>query len=595
MSQPIEPVQPIESRRADRARAVLVRCALLREGVEEGARGAEVDAPEAAEHRVEGRAQHQEVERLAGVELAGERLGESAGAAHLGRQNLLRRLRRLEQHHAAARHPGGVDHTGDRLPEAGAGRGEHGAHRLDVADIGARRQHLAARLHDREQPADLAAGPVLLAMPREPAVPRLARREGRAAGQHQLRRRGSRQVLGERQPHAAQPAGDQHHAALAHTALSTGAGRERDRLEALHPAPAAAPGHDAVGGRRRRVEGRDQLAGEPVDLLSRAAAARLRQVEVDRAAGKVGDLLRHDLDRPQHERLLRFDALLAAHGLHPARDHLEAKRLRHPAPGEGARQAEQAVEAEVLDRHGRRPLPHAPQVGDAVEPPTCLAEVAQQRLVVAALSRAHGPRLLAEPHERRPGLDSRHPPSHLPQPRGELGAEAVAVEEQQPAAGRLLFLWQSRSRGERGHLAPGGDVEPLRDLRPLAQRGLARQLLERGAPRLDPVALALEGVGGQAQAPPALAGVEAPPVDRRAGQPELAQGLEQETDVGLLVLGMAQRIEHRLARRSAQDAAARGCESVWPGPTSRKMRSPSAASSPMPSANRTVPRRWRTQ
>jgi hypothetical protein len=58
---------------------------------------------------------------------------------------------------------------------------------------------------------------------------------------------------------------------------------------------------------------------------------------------------------------------------------------------------------------------------------------------------------------------------------------------------------------------------------------------------LDPVAGALEGIGGQAHASALLAGVEAGPVDRHASQPEAAEGFQQKGLVRLRVVLVAQR------------------------------------------------------
>ena len=57
--------------------------------------------------------------------------------------------------------------------------------------------------------------------------------------------------------------------------------------------------------------------------------------------------------------------------------------------------------------------------------------------------------------------------------------------------------------------------------------------------RIDPVALTLEGIGGQRHPMSFLPSIESWPIDFRTGQPKLSQSLQQKLRVVLLFTGMS--------------------------------------------------------
>ena len=133
--------------------------------------------------------------------------------------------------------------------------------------------------------------------------------------------------------------------------------------------------------------------------------------------------------------------------------------------------------------------------------------------------------------------------------------------------------------------------------RPVARSRLSRRSsLPRPSSRLHPVALALEGVGRQRDAPARRPGVEASPVHRHAGEPELAQGARggrrRSSSPASGAAGRRRAPSARLARRGWRRASELR---ALPGPTSRSTASLRSKSVSRPAAKRTVRRRWRPQ
>src|SRR2546430_14033715 len=99
--------------------------------------------------------------------------------------------------------------------------------------------------------------------------------------------------------------------------------------------------------------------------------------------------------------------------------------------------------------------------------------------------------------------------SLLCQPLDYLITQSMSVFKDQPGLLFRLPLQNSRQR----NLFPGGQIEPISHIRFLASR-CVRSLFFLGAQarRLNPIALALEGISRQRHAPPLLVPIETAPI-----------------------------------------------------------------------------------
>ena len=532
------PGAPVDRHRARAAGQRHVGCQRVEEIVGRGV----VDLAEPTGYRDGRRAEDHEVERQPG---AGGQQG--AGALHLRCNHPRRRLGRAELDHAAAGEAGGVDHAVE-LTEAVHRRFDHGAHLRAVGDVGADHHHLRAERLDLPDLADPQTDAVPLAVRRQPLVPGGALGERRNAEQHQARPVLAGQELGEGEAEAAEAAGDQVDAPLAQPDPVRHRRRQAHGLVVLRPAAPAAVRHH----RPRRLGGRlgDQPPGHRTDRSGRSGGG---PGDVDADAAQPRELLRDGLQRSQQHRPLGHQPLLAGDPLHVGGGDGEVEPLGDAVPGQRLGEVEQAPEAAL--RYPRQRLrivgerPGVPQVQDAVGQSAGGGEVLDQGVIVLAAGWVDLVALfpvgaLAGLAEAVAGPHHRHPPPVAAQPRHHLLAQLPIIEEDQPAAGALHFLGRRHRRERR---LPVGEIEPVGDVRLLVT--LLRARAERSDPRaeLDPVAPALEGVGRQRHAPPPLVRVEAAPVRLDAVEPELSQRLEQEGQVLLALLRVAQRGENHVA------------------------------------------------
>ena len=454
----------------------------------------------------------------------GERALQRVEAVGLGMEVQLtvlacRPRHRLED--VGAEDAGGVNHAVEGA-EALDGVRHEPPHRRLVGHVDAGHHDLRPQRLDLTQAGDEPRGAVLRAVPGDPAVPILAGGQRRAAGEDELGLRRARQVARQDQADAAGAAGDQVDPPCAEDRpLVPREGRQREWLERLHPTLAATVGHHR---RRRR---RQQLGEEMRDL---ALGAFPFQCEVDGMAGEVRVLLRDHQAGAEEGRHLGAQALLAAHALHTVGDHVDAQRPRKALAAEGLDEGDQAVITDLLGapkpllaQSGLLAAGEPSQMHDATQRLAPPCEVVEQGRVVVRLSRADqisavggATKGLAGSRQDDVGTLAgevdREPPCH-----------AGAVAHQEP--GRpFLDLGGSGGRGP----PPPWQVEPVADVRLARHPGAARRGGRRDPVGLDPVGLAFEGVGRQRHPPPPLAGMEGPPVDRRARYPELAEGGQED-------------------------------------------------------------------
>ncbi|GAA2811428.1 hypothetical protein GCM10020219_099420 [Nonomuraea dietziae] len=379
-------------------------------------------------------------------------------------------------------HPGGVQDAVQRA-EAVQGRLHGAAHVRGPCRVAGDDLDLGAQL---DQSCDLGHAPPGRLRGRLPAVqdggPLRAGRQAVPGQQHEPGTALARQMLGQAEGDAAEPAGDQIHAAVPQRLRGGGDGH---RVVAGQPAPAAAQRHRAVAMRTGQLGGqRVQVRGGRLARQVDEAGGHTRVLQRDHQAGAgqcgtggVGHLL------AQH--------LLGAGDGHVERPAADA-RLAGGA-GERDERVQAAGDGEVV-----RPRLQRPQVDDPLQGAAGGAQVAQQGERVGDAARPDGVAVggdgvgVARPYQGDGGTGGAQPP------RGLVG-EAVAGEDQ-PGAGL-----PRGGRGGRG-LPPHGQVEPL----VLGQLGQAGDGLEQvlglgcglraAGGRVDPVALSLEGVGGQRDA-----------------------------------------------------------------------------------------------
>ena len=358
--------------------------------------------------------------------------------------------------------------------------------RRKVPSLGERRRRAAClpqsirrgnrpRVHER---VERGAGRLVGDLDRDPIVV-LGRHRGRfvsryrcSARENQLRAGRVVEMSRERESHAAQAAGDEIHAAAAQRRRLR---HMRQPSERRHPAmPPAVRDH------RLRIVRRTfgEEARQPI-------SADARGFDVHAAALQRRVFLRQHADRAQHQRLLRADQLLPRDRLHPVAHHGEPGAR----PGLSERVAEghdAAVGAGsrcgsiVVRRAG-----HIPQVYDVV-----------------------GPRVLEQPRDvldvRGDEADNRTGRGHSI---GKRRADAGPVGDDQPSP-------RDRRRRQLRRSSPRRLIQQVvsRSRRRGCRRGGKRR-------RVDPVALALEGIRGQHDALARFPGEVRVPVDVLARDP----------------------------------------------------------------------------
>ena len=177
----------------------------------------------------------------------------------------------------------------------------------------------------------------------------------------------------------------------------------------------------------------------------------------------------------------------------------------------------------------------------------------------------------------------------------DLPAGGGEIRGEEPSQARLVGQHQPRSlregfRNGRLLLPPDRHVEPVGRIGLLVQGGRPGHRLPLD--RIDPVALPLEGVGGQGDPPPPLAGVEGLPVGLDAGRPEPPQGVRAGRPVRLRLARDGAARDGTGCRSGAPGAARASWTARLPGPTSSSTRRGSRSSSRQRRrAKRTVGRR----
>ena len=307
------------------------------------------------------------------------------------------------------------------------------------------------------------------------------------------------------------------------------------RLQPRHlrpGAPAAGTPARSTTGNGKGAAGRTRWDGSTPSAREDGAQRLVAADELVQAAAED-----RDRERPRD--------LDAVEQVVDRRPRIELVEEPHPLLGEGERRGLGGGGAPPRDaRRGELPGAGGRRAGDA-------HGVAQHR------------RRLLDRGGDEQRLERQLGPEGVAQPRGDLGGEQRVPPE-------LVEVVLGPHLGDAEHLLPdvgdlplvevaGGDVARAQGRPLLARRGGRRQHGRDGGGRhggacpdggdrrrgVDPVAATLERIGRQRHPAAPLAGVEALPVDPRAGDPEPADGAEQDREVGAGVLGLAHGGDHR--------------------------------------------------
>ena len=395
------------------------------------------------------------------------------GTGQLGREHLVGVAGLLELHQPDARHARGVQDAVQR-PELLEGHADRAPHVGLLGDVTFDDDHLPAERLDRQHAGDAVADRAghLVGAVGDPG-PAVARRQAAAAEQHHFRVAVAGQPLGHRQADAAEPAGDQVRALVAEYRLSLFDRLRRQDFVAGQPAPRPAQGDRAAGGGAVEFGNHRGGAGGRVDVDQSRLDSRVLHRDDQVGAGERGRV------GPQ---LPVVQDALGAGGGEVERPAAEAQLTGGPG------QRDERVQAE-----GQGVVVEVPQVDDAVEPGAAALEVAQQFQQIADVAGADG------------GVRARPVPRARPDHGHRVAGAADPVEDVLGAAGTGEHQpGRGLRRGGRGRgLAPHGQVDPLllreqRDPVELLQgtlRGRFDPGGTRDGSRLDPVVLALEGIG----------------------------------------------------------------------------------------------------
>ena len=439
--------------------------------------------------------------------------------------------------------------------------------------------------------ADAAARAVFLAVDGDVFGPRRFRRQPGPLHEHELRLVRAREVVGDGEADAARAARDEIHAAVAQPRLFVARRLgDRHRLVGFRPAMAAAIGDDRLA-RRRRHFGED--LGDRRALVRRLRLGH-RRVDVD--ARQLGVLLRNHAARAEERRALGRDDVFAGHVLQAVGDDADVDGVRERAVAERLRDGEERVETAVLapiesgQAFGRAAVRHEiPQRQDPARQPSVALELTDERGPMLAVAGFDDGVRVVQPAEPRVGADRDHLVAETLQ-RADHGArERRVVDQHQPA--RLARSSRLR-RIRRGRDAPlpRRRVEPVGQRRALHGGGLGLQRLRREADTGEPVALALERIGGQRHAAAALAGVERAQSTSTPASQSCPSVQEQVIEVRRALVRGAQRVARRAAfgGRMLPHEARSACGPGRPRGAPRRRR---PAASPTPSAKRTGCRR----
>ena len=365
------------------------------------------------------------------------------------------------------------------------------AHAGEVGGIHPRHEHLRAGGLEGSHAFDPAAGLVLFAVARDPGVPPRALRQTAPPHEDEPRSHRPSEELRDVEADLSQPAGHEVGAALAQAEPLRGGRREPHRLERLHPPPALAEGHHLSGFARQAL-----VCEEIQGLVVEAVASRGAHVH---AAGRdPGVLLRGHLRDREDAEPIRAHRLSARHLMQVAREQDEPQRLPRSPAAERLEQEERAQEAALLlpreplrRRRGHLQRRRAPRVHHAARAPPLIVQLPDESTVVLGRAGSQGEALLGFPFQASAGPHEDHSPPGAAQPLGERACRTPLLAQDQPAAdGGLRAFRFAEALGDRR--PPRGQGKPRPHVRSLGDGG-ARA---RGS-RLDPVALPLEGVGGQ--------------------------------------------------------------------------------------------------
>src|SRR4029077_16418 len=93
------------------------------------------------------------------------------------------------------------------------------------------------------------------------------------------------------------------------------------------------------------------------------------------------------------------------------------------------------------------------------------------------------------------------------------------------------------------------NIEPVGDVRSLAQRRSPSSITRKRLLRFNPVALAFEWIGGKREAKTPLLTIEVGPVNPDSCKPEFTQDIDQKSLIGIAVTRVAHAGEHDLRGR----------------------------------------------
>ncbi len=475
----------------------------------------------------------------------GKHLFQHLRAVDLGGEDILDRLGALGEKWR-------VGDGARRVDDAryGAERGldarARGLHLLDIAHVARKYQDLPAK---RLEPLDGGDAAGERAARGQMARPAGTRRQRGARQKGDARPLARDQILGQGKTDAAEPAGDQHGAALGHGRC--GGKRQGPPARLVAPRPA-----------QRGDAGARRLHHFLQDLRNQRAPLRFRgQHQIDACRRHARHLARDDAQRPGDGGLGRVGQRLVP-DLRRAGGEGGDVAGRYPLLGQRLRQKEQAVEALFLHpvekaRTGavafvRR---HQPEMGDAAGRAALRQKRRDERVIpFAPAFGREGVAIRGEPREtvaRRDGGDGM---ARSAEPRGDLPGQAGFVGEDKPCLGRPC-----RKIGVGRDLDLGQTRGPVRGIAPVAQ------ILAPGGPRLghglrrgggDEIGLVLKRVGGQRHAVAPRLAPDLRPVDLHPHGPEPRQHGHEIFVIGDGILGVAQGADDLIGA----DRAMRLCE-----------------------------------
>ena len=511
----------------------------LRHGVEVGVRRHVIDLARRG-RRCRGRGEeHKQLERAIGEDRV-----DHPQARDLGREDRVDRGVALGQKRAVIDAARRVQDTGDGA-EGVLGLRAGRAHVFHIADIGLQREHAgAARVHrlDRRDARQEARGGHAGCPDLRPVG---ARRQRFAPHKDDARADRAHKVVGQRHADAAEAPGDQIGAiALEHRRVSSG--QAARGIAAFIPAPLAPGGGAGAGFGQQVFEHRIDMCGG-----RGLRGPALRQIK--RRDAEPREFARAHARRPRDQRLFGIGKPFVAHlrGAGGEDGDRQGEVFLHQC----LRQVQQAVET-VLKIAVEEARPRAEGLGPGDEPEmpdpvgqggTVAQRGDQRRDTLDPLFGGERIAVFAQHRESIARHHADHPvPGGAQALRRDLGQPGVVGEEQpgessfgQPRGVERVCRAGRIGRPPFGPPAPIGDVVA-------ADRGggvLGRLRLAR----VDEIAAALEGIGGQADPAAARAAPDLGPVSPDPAGPEARKTGQEPQVIRHGVIGMAQG-RHDLSR-----------------------------------------------